>query len=272
MKIVVATATQSGLDTLDMLRETIDIHMVLGLDGGQNKKKISGHADVSAYCQNAQLSYLGVKSYGLKCDQDQARLLSEEIDVLLVLGWQRLIPAWLIEHTKFAVIGGHGSAVGITEGRGRSPQNRASILGRSSFSISLFKIESGVDSGPVLMEKTFTYSQLDDIETSYFKTSWIMSDMMIELLNSSDPMRFDGLAQVGVPAYLPKRAAEDGRVDWGMSSAQIYNFVRGLTHPYPGAFTFLGEIRVNIWSLIPFDVPVDLLAYRPEHRTDVEMV
>ena len=115
---------------------------------------------------------------------DKKKLISKEIDILVVAGWQRLIPDWLIDHVEIAVLGGHGSAEGITAGRGRSPQNWALIMGKEHFTISLFRIDSGVDTGPVLLERTFNYSDFDDIQTSYFKTSWLMSDMLVELLSS----------------------------------------------------------------------------------------
>jgi methionyl-tRNA formyltransferase len=46
---------------------------------------------------------------------------------------------------------------------------------------------------------------------------------------------------------LPRRQPEDGRLDWTRSSDEIYDFVRALTRPYPGAFTGAGGDRLIIW-------------------------
>jgi UDP-4-amino-4-deoxy-L-arabinose formyltransferase/UDP-glucuronic acid dehydrogenase (UDP-4-keto-hexauronic acid decarboxylating) len=263
MKIAAITAIQSGLDTLDIIRDRASIDLVIGLECKQGYNNVAGYVDVSGYCERVGYRYLGVSSYSLKDEQDQACLLGEDIDVLLVLGWQRLIPDWLIHHAKIAVLGGHGSAYGITAGRGRSPQNWALILGKPSFSISLFRIDAGVDSGPVLMERCFDYSMLDDIETSYYKTSWLMSEMIVELLNSNDPNKFVGIEQTRAPSYLPKRTADDGGIDWQQCAGQIYDFIRALTHPYPGAFTIAGTVNVNIWRAMPFDLPIDYTHFQP---------
>jgi methionyl-tRNA formyltransferase len=263
MKIAVITAIQSGIDTLEMIRNRVNIDLVIGLDGQQVRDKVAGYVDVAEYCEHVGYRYMGVSSYSLKSELDREKLLEEEIDVLLVLGWQRLIPDWFIQHVKIAVLGGHGSADGITAGRGRSPQNWALILGKLSFSIALFKINAGVDSGPVLMERSFNYSVLDDIETSYYKTSWLMSEMIVELLNSNDPSRFAGIPQTGEPTYLPKRTAEDGVIDWQQSSNQIFNFVRALTRPYPGAFTLAKEAHVAIWQATPFELPIEASRFQP---------
>ena len=263
MKIAVITAVQSGIDTLEMIRDRVTIDVVIGLGRQQDREKVAGYVDVSGYCERVGYRYMGVSAYSLNDEQDRTKLLGEEIDVLLVLGWQRLIPNWLIQHVKIAVLGGHGSADGITAGRGRSPQNWALILGKRSFSIALFKINAGVDSGPVLMERCFNYSVFDDIETSYYKTSWMMSEMIIELLNSNDPKRFIGMPQTGKPTYLPKRTAEDGGIDWLQSSSRIYDFVRALTKPYPGAFTLADDTTVAVWHAIPFELPIDLTRFQP---------
>jgi methionyl-tRNA formyltransferase len=54
-------------------------------------------------------------------------------------------------------------------------------------------------------------------------------------------------------SYYPKREAKDGIITWEHSSLEIYNLVRAVTRPFPGAFSFLGEKKVVIWSAIPFD-------------------
>jgi len=261
MKIAAITAVQSGLDILRMIGGRINIDLVIGLGDGQDLNRVSGYVDVSKYCSHHNLKYLAVQSYSLKDESDKEKIKSEEIDVLLVLGWQRLIPNWLIEHVKLAVLGGHGSAEGITAGRGRSPQNWALILGKKSFSISLFRIDAGIDSGPVLLEKKFNYSDLDDIETSYFKTSWLMSDMIVELLAKGKQGLFLETPQTEEARYLPKRTADDGAIDWSLSVKEIHNFIRGLAKPYPGAFSFIEDLKVTFWVAIPFDIPIDHSQY-----------
>ena len=59
------------------------------------------------------------------------------------------------------------------------------------------------------------------------------------------------------PSYWPKRTAEDGLIFWEDGSQQIYDLVRAVTRPFPGAFTFLDDDtarKVFIWRAIPFDM------------------
>jgi len=54
-------------------------------------------------------------------------------------------------------------------------------------------------------------------------------------------------------SYFGGRKPEDGRIDWNKSAVQIYNLIRGVTHPYPGAFTELQGEKLIIWSAWPVD-------------------
>jgi methionyl-tRNA formyltransferase len=46
----------------------------------------------------------------------------------------------------------------------------------------------------------------------------------------------------------PRRAPEDGLIDWTWNSIKIVNFIRAQTKPYPGAYTFINGKKVTIWD------------------------
>jgi methionyl-tRNA formyltransferase len=62
--------------------------------------------------------------------------------------------------------------------------------------------------------------------------------------------------QHGEPTYYPKRTPEDGRIDWSKTVFELYNFIRALTKPYPGAFTYIDERKIMIWKAQPFDTRI----------------
>jgi methionyl-tRNA formyltransferase len=51
--------------------------------------------------------------------------------------------------------------------------------------------------------------------------------------------------------YFSRRGPEDGRIDWKQTSTQIFNLVRAVTDPYPGAFTQVGDARLLVWWAEP---------------------
>ena len=52
-------------------------------------------------------------------------------------------------------------------------------------------------------------------------------------------------------SYYGGRKPADGQINWQQSSEQIYNLIRGVTHPYPGAFTYADGVKVTIWQARP---------------------
>ena len=53
--------------------------------------------------------------------------------------------------------------------------------------------------------------------------------------------------------FFPKRAPKDGKIDLWSTPREIYNLVRGVTRPFPGAFLMFGDYKVTIWDAVPFD-------------------
>ncbi|MCD7909897.1 MAG: hypothetical protein LUH04_19890 [Clostridium sp.] len=158
-------AGRTGLDCIRMLAPAIPIAGVIGLAEG-NTGDVAGFYNGEDIYKTLGIAYVEVTDYGLRSQDDRARLLDLPIDILFVISWQRLIPQWLIEHCTHGAIGFHGSPWGIEGGRGRTPQNWALILGKSDFSLSMFAITPGVDSGNVLATREFAYTLFNDICSS----------------------------------------------------------------------------------------------------------
>ncbi len=257
MNIYILNTLQAGIDTIELIYRDISIAGVIGLSDRNESDNISGFVYQKDFCEKRGLHFIEVESYTLKRNTEKAKLLDLEIDVLIVSGWQRLIPKWLIEHCRIGALGGHGSHLGITQGRGRSPQNWALLLGHHRFSISIFNITVGVDSGNLVASRWFEYSKHDDIASSQRKVCFLIADMLIEIL--SDPnfaeRKFEKQDE-SQARYLPQRTAEDGCIDWNRTSADIYNFIRALSKPFPGAETSIGNTRIKIWKSIPFELDI----------------
>jgi methionyl-tRNA formyltransferase len=74
-------------------------------------------------------------------------------------------------------------------------------------------------------------------------------DLLDEALERLEAGHLDPMSQDRAEAtYRPNRKPKDGWIDWRMSSRDQYNFVRALTDPYPGAFTFFESDRLTVWD------------------------
>jgi len=264
MNIYVLNTLAIGEDTMEILSHELTLKGIIGLSKRGKSDAISDYSYQGNFAKQVNLDFIEVDSYALSNDVDKNKLLDLEIDVLIVSGWQRLIPDWLIQHCSICAIGTHGSPLGITKGRGRSPQNWALLMGLDSFEISIFQIDAGIDSGRILATKKFKYSPFDDIKSSYYKTCLLTSHMIIDLLKTPNFIEQDFKEQSHDKAeFFPQRTAEDGYIDWNRSGHEIRNFVRALTNPYPGAVTFFNGHKIKIWDAIPFEIDISAEKYTP---------
>src|SRR5262245_16112027 len=129
LNIVALTNHCSGFDALSGLNpEAVPVSAVLTSTPEMNEKSlVSGAADVSKL--GIPVKYLS--SYNMKQDIDG--LTQSQIDVLLVMGYQRLVPDDVIKSVRLGAFGFHGSSEPLPKGRGRSPINWELIRGRKRF-------------------------------------------------------------------------------------------------------------------------------------------
>jgi UDP-4-amino-4-deoxy-L-arabinose formyltransferase/UDP-glucuronic acid dehydrogenase (UDP-4-keto-hexauronic acid decarboxylating) len=246
MNLYILSTTTAGLEIIDAIRTSIPIQGVIGLSDRPPDDSLSGYVYLEPHCRQRGLRFISVENYDLA---GQEHLKKISIDVLLVLGWQRLVPRWLIEQCSIGAYGAHGSPYGITRGRGRSPQNWAILLEEKSFEVSLFQIDAQTDSGPVLDSREFPLTPEDDIPSSYRKSNTLIADMI--RANFVGAPRTP-VPQTGTPQYFPQRLPEDGEIDWNRPATAVCSFIRALTRPYPGAFSRLGSGgKMIIWKAVP---------------------
>jgi methionyl-tRNA formyltransferase len=234
-KIVALCAVEAGVDTVvELARRGVRITGIIGLHpDAADPVKVSGWIDIAPIAESLGVASHRVRNYSLKDPADRAAIEALQPDLIIITGWQRLVPDWLLNLPRFGVIGGHGSPDGIGGGRGRSPQTWALLDGCDSFELSLFKVTPGIDEGPVLASRRFAYLSADDIAVSYMRCSLATADMLEEIL--SNPARLDaGIPQGEDGLYYPQREADDGWADWHLPASDVARHSRALSRPYPG--------------------------------------
>jgi methionyl-tRNA formyltransferase len=217
------------------------------------KHQVAGRADVSTAAKSHNIDVCIVKSYGLKGESDAAAVRAADLDLLVVIGWERLIPDSILNLIRFGSVGMHGSPFGLPRGRGRSPLNWSLINGNDQFHVSLIRHDSGVDSGVIIGSRTFTITPWDTIATLHFKNRVALNDLLknyIPVIEKGGVVPTESQEDENA-TYYPRRAAEDGAIDWTRSATEIHQFVRALSRPYPGAFTSFGNQVVKIWECSP---------------------
>lgn len=252
MKVYGLCTLESGIEMAKgLVAQGFPLQGLIGLDKRAGSDAISGYVHAAEFCRVHNLDFVEARTCSLSAPEDRTALLATDIDLLLIMGWQRLVPGWLLAHARHGGLGLHGSAFGIAGGRGRSPQNWGLIFGLHDFHLSLFRLDEGIDSGNIVASRLIRISVFDDIRTSQLKVAQDMVDMVMETWRRGGLLTACAAPQAGEARYMPQRMPEDGFIDFGRSGEAIYNFVRALTRPYPGAFTTLHGAGLTIWRCRP---------------------
>lgn len=171
-------------------------------------------------------------------------------DLILVVGWTRLLGAELLRIPPLGCVGFHASL--LPRYRGRAPVNWAIINGESTTGNTMFFLDEGVDTGDIIAQRPIPIDFEDTCATLYRK----VADAAIEMLRENLPLLKAGRAprkpqDHATATVMPRRRPEDGEIDWRRGARELHNWVRALTHPYPGAFTQAEGRTLFVWEARP---------------------
>ena len=242
------------LDNLDIpykVRHLITIPPATG-----KKFDVADYLDLNAAAQDRGIQVYQAKYYSLKHPDDQAHINGLNLDMAFVMGWQRLIPSEVLSGLKIGAFGMHGSSMNLPLGRGRSPMNWSIIEGRQAFYTNLFKYDPGVDSGDVVDTFKFQIGPRDTAESMHFKNTLAMKYLIernIDRLVRND-FSLTKQDESIEPTYYPKRTPQDSLIDWNVDVHALERFIRAVTKPFNGAFSYVQDKPISIWNAQVFDV------------------
>jgi len=210
----------------------------------------SGADDYRALCERSGLPLYEVANIN---DETSLQLLRElALDVVFVIGWSQILKPATLQSARIGMIGAHASL--LPHNRGSAPVNWALIKGEQMTGNSLMWLAEGVDAGDLIDQTAFCISPYDTCATLYDRVAESNRDMLLRVLPRLLAGERPGAAQRHTnEPVLPRRRPSDGRVDWSRDGVTTYNFMRALTRPYPGAFSWLDKKRWTIWqaALLP---------------------
>lgn len=257
-KIVMCGTHETGWETIKFLLEQgvgFD-YFVTVTEEKAKKLNISGFKSFEDLAATYNIPVYFVESYALKNKKDLRFFEEHKFDLLVQGGWQRLFPPSVLQTLRVGGIGVHGSSEFLPKGRGRSPINWSLLEGKKRFIMHYYLMQPGADDGDIFHYEMFDINEWDTCKTLYYKNSIITRRVLRQWIPRLLAGNFQLVRQQGDPTYYPKRSPEDGLIDWSKTVFEIYNFVRALTRPYPGAFTFCNKRKMMLWEVQPFDARI----------------
>lgn len=286
-KVVVFGVKDTSENIVSFIHEQImPVDLVITISPEVTKKnQVSGYKGLSYLTDKYGIQVHEADSYFLTDEKTQEFMKNNEFEIGICMGWQRLIPKSVLDCFKYGIYGFHGNAGYLPFGRGRSPLNWSIILGDTRFNLNLFKYDEKADSPNVFATEMFSITPHDDIRTAQYK-NMICSKSLIRklLLAYSSGMIKIKTESKDYDSWYVKRTAEDGKIDFKKRTREIYNLIRGVAAPFPGAFAFvnkngqpmidakdkaLAENKITIWQAHPFDEIIDFSGYAPGEIIDI---
>jgi methionyl-tRNA formyltransferase len=168
---------------------------------------------------------------------------------IIVVGYGRIIPKWMLDLPKHGNINLHASL--LPKYRGAAPIQWAIAKGEQVTGVTTMHIDEGLDTGDILLQKDLAILDEDTAETLSPRLAAIGAELMIETLRGLFEGTMSAVRQKDDEATLaPILKKEDGRIDFGRSAKEIYNRLRGF-QPWPGAFTIFRGKMLNVTAARP---------------------
>jgi len=175
----------------------------------------------------------------------QAELEHFRADVIVVAAYGLILPQPMLEFPRYGAVNIHPSL--LPRWRGSTPIQRALLAGDRDTGVSIMKMDTGLDTGPVLMREKIPILEDDTAGTLQDRLAELGARLIVQAL---DALEVGGVKAIPQPAegvtYAAKLDRREARVDWRVSAVMVNRRVRAL-NPSPGADARVRGVELKIW-------------------------
>ncbi|MBI3849161.1 MAG: formyltransferase [Verrucomicrobia bacterium] len=186
----------------------------------------------------------------LKTPETEEQLQTLRPDVIFSFYYRNMIPMRLLNLAPLGAFNMHGSL--LPKYRGKAPVNWAVLNGESQIGATLHHMVQRADAGAIVDQEAVAIGPeetaievMKKVQAAALK---VLERQLNAILTGHAPRHPQDETQA---TYFGARKPEDGRIDWHQPVINIFNLIRAVTRPYPGAFTDCGDARLMIWRVQP---------------------
>jgi len=172
----------------------------------------------------------------LKKAPEQEAFAALELDAAVVVAYGLILPQPVLDAPRLGCMNMHASL--LPRWRGAAPIHRAVLAGDEMTGVQAMIMEAGLDTGPVLATETTRIFPFDTTGTVHDRLAGLGAELAVRALSGLADGSLMPIPQVedGV-IYAHKITADDQRIDWTKSAAEVDCQIRGLS-PFPGAWFY----------------------------------
>jgi methionyl-tRNA formyltransferase len=175
-----------------------------------------------------------------------ARISEMRPDLVLSAYYRNMISTKVLGLAALGAFNMHGSL--LPRYRGRAPVNWAVLNGEARIGMTLHRMVREPDAGAIVDQEGVDIGPRDTAEQAFRKVLPCARRVLARQIDALLAGTAHETPQDESKAtYFGGRRPEDGRIDWTLPAAGIFNLIRAVTDPYPGAFTDVGGARLMVW-------------------------
>jgi methionyl-tRNA formyltransferase len=175
-----------------------------------------------------------------------ADLKALQPDLIFSFYYRNMIPVAVLELPKLGAYNLHGSY--LPSYRGRAPVNWSVVRGETKTGATLHAMVAKPDAGEIIDQEAVAIGPDDtsaEVQARVTQAAVaVISRQIDNLENGKAPRHEQDLSQA---SYFGRRRPEDGRIDWSRPAVEIHNLIRGVSHPYPGAYADVAGSKTFFW-------------------------
>ena len=233
MRIVFAGTPKFAVKSLSVLNQSE--HEVIAVycqpDRPKGRGKVLTACPVKIFAEENNLLVIQPEDFKDKQSQTQLALLNP--DVMVVAAYGQILPKSILEIPKLGCLNIHASL--LPRWRGAAPIERAILEGDRETGISIMKMNEGLDTGDILLDKKCTISNHETAQTLHDTLSNIGANAILETLNMLPTLKARP-QQNNEATYAEKVTKDEAQIDWHQSAEKISRVIRAF-NPRPIAYT-----------------------------------
>jgi len=184
-----------------------------------------------------------------KNEEFQRQIAGLNPDAIIVVGYGRIIPPWMLELPTHGNINVHASL--LPKYRGAAPIQWAIASGETTTGVTTMRLDEGLDTGDILLRREMAVRPEDTSVTLSPRLAEIGAELLIETLRGLEQGTVRRIPQDSALASLaPILKKEDGLIDFRRTATEIHNRLRGF-QPWPGAHTLFRGKGLKITAALP---------------------
>ena len=241
MQIAVAATPEVALPTLEALLDSEHdlVSVITQPDRPAGRGLALKESPVAIWAKDRGISV------SKPVDQAELKLAVSDIDLVITIGFGVIIKEEILNLPKHGIINLHFSL--LPKWRGAAPVQRAIEAGDEKTGVTIFKLDKGMDTGPIYRQKEIDMPSQATTESLLQELAELGAPVVLDAISAIESNEAPLIQSIAGASRAEKLSKDEGRIDWHLPATKIERKIRAF-YPAPGAWTTFRDEAIKIES------------------------